>query len=411
MIKKTRIHINANIKFYLGVLKSFIFSNNKIKFKEFRDQLQKKLKTNNIVLTSQGRVAAYNIFKVLLNGNKKEIIISPYTLTEVVNAIEYAGGIPKYVDIDLKNGLPDETKLDLIINNDTAGIVITHLFSNDENIIRFKEKYFGKIKIIEDTAINLGAKTLNDRHLGTLFDFGFYSFGVMKGLCTFHGGAIYAKEDKYLKIIKENMEKNIEYPLFKSVKLVLFTFMIDIVYNKYLFNYFSYYLLQFVKKYKISILEKMTYPGVYPKISKTKPKHYNYNFSYFFSNSGLINLDLLDKRQLNRVHNVKFYEKYLNDNLKILKTTNYNINSFLEYPILLKKNLNKEISEKLFNIGYDVRHTWYINSVRVKNLNYKLSEFEASDKLHNYILSLPTNKYFNEEDIKIICNLINKYEK
>ena len=70
-------------------------------------KLKSFLKTKNLILCSQGRVAAYNIFKVLIKKNKDQIIISPYTLPEVISAIIYAGGKPIYVDIDLKTGLPN----------------------------------------------------------------------------------------------------------------------------------------------------------------------------------------------------------------------------------------------------------------------------------------------------------------
>jgi hypothetical protein len=54
----------------------------------------------------------------------------------------------------------------------------------------------------------------------------------------------------------------------------------------------------------------------------------------------------------------------------INKFTYYEVNSFLEYPILLKKNNNKFLSKKLLEIGYDIRHTWYVSSIRYLNLNY-----------------------------------------
>ena len=62
-------------------------------------------------MCSQGRVAAYNIFKILIKKKKNEIIISPYTLPEVISAIIYAGAKPVYVDIDVKTGLPNIKKL------------------------------------------------------------------------------------------------------------------------------------------------------------------------------------------------------------------------------------------------------------------------------------------------------------
>ena len=162
MIKKTRININTSFGIYLKTIIDLLFRKNSKILNIFLNDLKKQLNTENLLLTSQGRVAAYNIFKVVTSETKKEIIVSPYTLTEVINAIIYAGAIPIYVDIDIKTGLPLEDELEKKINPRTAGIVITHLFSKKEDLIGFKEKYFGKIIIIEDVAINLGAK-LNDK--------------------------------------------------------------------------------------------------------------------------------------------------------------------------------------------------------------------------------------------------------
>ena len=105
------------------------------------------------------------------------------------------------------------------------------------------------------------------------------------------------------------------------------------------------------------------------------------------------------------------FEKYLIDDLKLNVYDFYNINSFLEYPILLNKNKNKFISEKLLAIGYDVRHTWYVNSARFIKLDSKFNDYVISDKLHESVLSLPTHNKINETDIINICELINYYEK
>lgn len=410
MTKKTRININTNFKVYFNTFASFFISNLSKTVNIFYLKFSEFINTKNIIFTSQGRVAAYNIFRYLISEEKNEFIISPYTLTEVINAVNYAGGKAIYVDIDISTGLPDENQLDQKVSNKTAGIIITHLYSNEDSINNFKKKYFGKIKIIEDTAINFGAKFSSGKYLGTLFDYGFYSFGVMKSLCTFNGGAIFARNDNDLINIKNQMSSDINYPKSKCVKLILFTLMIDIIYNKYLFNFISYYLLKAVKYFNISFLEKIIYPGVYPKISKYKPGHYNYKFCNYFSYAGIINLKLSKDRHEKRIRNVKIYEREINQNLKIFNCENYEINSFLEYPILLKKNTNEILSKKLFEMGYDVRHTWYVNSANFKRFDYLESEFPNSQKLQNYVLSLPTNNYFNEIDIVKISNIINKHE-
>lgn len=407
MIKKTRININTSKKIYFKVLLSFIFNQGKNYKKIFTQKLKDFLLTDNLLVTSQGRVAAYNIFKVIISDKKNEILISPYTLTEVVNAILYAGGKPIYVEIDLKTGLPLEFDLDKKINEKTAGLVLTHLFSNKENILEFNKKYQKKLKIVEDVAINFGAKIDQKKFLGTIFDYGFYSFGVMKNLCTFHGGAIFSKDKDMLNKIEENLKKNIDYPTILSLKLFFFCIMIDVMYSKYIYNFFTHHIL----KFSIKNLDRLMYPGVYPKFPNTIPKHYHYKFQKNFAIAGIENLRVLDRKIDERIKNVKLYEKYLIDDLKLNIYDFYNINSFLEYPILLNKNKNKFISEKLLAIGYDVRHTWYVNSARFIKLDNKLDDFIISDKLHESVLSLPTHNKINETDIINISELINFYEK
>ena len=407
MKKKTRININTSLKIYLKTILGFLFNKGNEYEKIFIKKLRKLFSTNKILLTSQGRVAAYNIFKVVLSEKKKEILISPYTLTEVINAIIYAGGIPIYVDIDIKTGLPLKNDLKKKINSKTAGLLITHLYSNREDIYKFYKRFNKKTKIIEDVAINFGAKINNKKYLGNFFDFGFYSFGVMKNLCTFHGGAIYSKDILKFNEIKKNLNKNIDYPLIDSLKLIFFCLVIDILYSKLIYNLFTHHIL----KFSLKKLDRIVYPGVYPKIYKQKPRHYNYKFQKRFAIAGIENLKLFQNKIRSRVKKVKLYERYLNKNLLINKFNIYNINSFLEYPILLENNNNKFLSSILLKHGYDIRHTWYVNSVRYLKLKYKVKDFPNCEILHNKILSLPTNNNFSKKDIIKICNIINSYEE
>ncbi len=293
------------------------------------------------------------------------------------------------------------------INSKTAGILITHLYSNKEDINKFYKKFNKKTIIIEDVAINFGAKIKKKKYLGNIFDFGFYSFGVMKNLCSFHGGAIYSKDKSKFNKIKKNLDKNVNYPLIESLKLIFFCIVIDFLYNKLIYNFFTHHVL----KFSIKKLDKIVYPGVYPKIYKQKPISYNYKFQKNFAIAGIENLKDYDSKISMRIKNVKIYENYLNKKLLINKFNYYNINSFLEYPILLKNKNNKFLSSKLLHYGYDIRHTWYVNSVRYLKLKYNAKNFPNCEILHDKILSLPTNNNFSKKDIIKICNIINYYEQ
>ena len=96
-----------------------------------------------------------------------------------------------------------ETKID----NESAGVIITHLYSNSNNIQKFISKFKNRINIIEDAAINFGAK-INGEFIGTLAHYGFYSFNVVKNLNTLNGGAIYIRDNNIYNLsIKEKIKK------------------------------------------------------------------------------------------------------------------------------------------------------------------------------------------------------------
>ena len=151
-------------------------------------------------MTSQGRVALYLIAKNLVSKKKNIFLTSPYTLNEALNSIKYAGGKIQFVDIDINTGLPKIDQVKSKINNQTCAILITHLYSSKKNIQEFI-KTFKNQTIVEDTAINFGAK-INNKYLGTMANYGFFSFGTMKNLCLFNGGLIYCKREKDLKKLK-----------------------------------------------------------------------------------------------------------------------------------------------------------------------------------------------------------------
>ena len=90
----------------------------------------------------------------------------------------------------------------------------------------------------------------------------------MKHLCTFHGGAIYCKDVSKLYEIKQNLKNNINYPIIKSLKLVFFCMFIDFFYSKYIYNFFTHYILML----SFNKLDELMNPNVHPKFFNFTPR-------------------------------------------------------------------------------------------------------------------------------------------
>ena len=399
--KRTRLYNNLTLIDFFLILKSFFKKN------DFKNKLSIYLNKNNILLTSQGRVALYEIIKLVISGKKNKIILSPFTLPEVVYAIIYAGGEPKFIDLDLETGLVDSIELKKEINEYTAAVLITHLYSREHHINNFINEFKGKIKIIEDAAINLGAKT-DKGFLGTLADYGFYSFNIVKNLNTLQGGAIFIRNNNEFESYQKEYCKN-KFPVANFLTNLIVASIIKIFFNNISYQ-FTHYILKFIYKHNIKFILKKIYPVLFYKLKKKIPNNYNYDFNYIMD---CVACDKLKKINIDineRIQKAMLYEKYLNT--AAVKKFNFNFNLeniFLEYPIILNKFNNKIMHKILLDYGYDIRHTWYLNNARNFN-NYNSEKFKTIEIIEDRILCLPLHKNIKNYDIKNICNIINNCE-
>ena len=407
----SRIKLNT---FYISYLKFFLlFFKKKFFVKSFVNLLRSITNSNNILLTSKGRVALYEILVYLISEkNKKTFLIAPYTLPEVINTIRYAGGNHYFIDINIETGLIDYDSLKKTIDNndDIAGVIITHLYSNEYSVKKIIKLLENKnIKVIEDAAINFNSKvSFSDKKVGCLSDFGFYSFGIMKTICCMNGGMIYVKNDDDFKKIKKSVSKKVPFSISESIKLVILSLMINILFSKYIFKYLTTYLIKLLNNSRFVFFEKISYPGLYPKILEKKPNYYNYEFFHLFAIFGIKCINNLKSYTEKRKYLIQNYNNQLDNSLLLFNSDNFSNFNFIEYPILLSKVSGKEMSSILNKYGFDVRHTWYVSCNRIFNKNIS---FPNSEILEKYCITLPIHERINKEYVIKISKIINQFNR
>jgi len=398
--KRTRLYTNFNYQHFFYLIKSFF-----TKKKNFTEFLSKFLNVKNIHLTSQGRVALFDIVNLIIEKTGKKIFyISPFTLPEVIYSIQYAGGNVVFLDIDKSTGLINENKLEKKIHTESAAVIITHLYSNTDQIKNFINRFKGKIKIIEDTAINFGAK-IDGKSMGTLADYGFFSFNIVKILSTLNGGLIYISNDDDFKYYKSTVKKK-NFPQINTIKLIFTAVVLKILFNNFFYQ-LSHYFLKYVYKNNIKFVLKNIYPILYNEYKDKTPDHYYYDFNWTMNDVGVFGLKTIEEVISFRKHKARLYERYLDqDKIKYFKFYGGE-NIFLDFPIIIKTKTNKYVYETLFLHGYDIKRIWYSNNARI-SADYNSNDFLDTEFLEQHILCLPTHNNINEKDIINICKLINK---
>ena len=168
--------------------------------------MEDRFNSNKILLTTSGTHALEMaaILSEIKEGD--EVIIPSYTFVSTANAFALRGAKIVYCDIREDNLNIDENKIEKLITEKTKAIVPVHyagVACEMDKIMEIAKKY--NLIVIEDAAQGVDAK-YKDKYLGTIGDFGCYSFHETKNFSAGEGGAISINNPKYLEraeIIRE----------------------------------------------------------------------------------------------------------------------------------------------------------------------------------------------------------------
>jgi perosamine synthetase len=150
------------------------------------------------IATNQGRIGLYAAVKAAVSGDRNRVILSPYTLYEVVNMVVYAGGHPVFVDTQPDAPFVGTAQIERLMDQRTAAVMLTHYhLPVPESLEIAKLARERDVLLIEDAAVSFGA-SLDGHPVGTIGDVGAFSFGLFKIINAFYGGALIGNNEEYL---------------------------------------------------------------------------------------------------------------------------------------------------------------------------------------------------------------------
>lgn len=151
------------------------------------------------VLMTTSCTAALEMSAILMDVKEGDEIIMPsYTFVSTANAFVLRGAKCVFVDIRPDTMNIDENKIEAAINEKTKAIVVVHyagVSCEMDTILSIAKKY--NLFVVEDAAQGV-MSTYKGKALGTLGDFGCYSFHETKNYTMGEGGALVINNDKYI---------------------------------------------------------------------------------------------------------------------------------------------------------------------------------------------------------------------
>lgn len=165
--------------------------------KKCNEWMEKRFNAQKVMLTTSGTTALDMAMLLCEFKPGDEIILPSYTFSSTATSAVLGGAKLVFVDIRPDTMNIDETKIEAAITKNTKAIVVVHYagVACEMDTIMDIAKRHG-LKVIEDAAQGV-MSTYKGRALGTIGDFGCYSFHETKNYSMGEGGAIIINNPKY----------------------------------------------------------------------------------------------------------------------------------------------------------------------------------------------------------------------
>ena len=166
--------------------------------KKCSEWLEKRFNAKKVLLTTSG-TSALEMAALLCDLNSgDEVILPSFTFSSTATAFVLAGAKLVFVDIRPDTMNIDENKIEAAITDKTKVICVMHyagVSCEMDAIMAIAKKH--NLKVVEDSAQGV-MSTYKGKALGTIGDFGCYSFHETKNYSMGEGGALVINDERYI---------------------------------------------------------------------------------------------------------------------------------------------------------------------------------------------------------------------
>src|SRR5262245_27248359 len=225
------------------------------------------------VLAPRARVAIHLAVKGLIRPGQK-VVLSPYTIADVVNVVVAAGGVPVFADIERETCNVDPAEIEKLVDRDTGAALITHLhgLACDMDVIPRICAERG-VPLIEDAAQAFGAR-FDGKPVGSFGDVGIFSFGKYKNVNAFLGGVLTTRRAEIADRARAELAAWPLQDLGGYGSEVAHGLATDLATWPPLFRAFTFWVFRFAFLQELSILNRQVSFDNDPQLRTDLPEHY-----------------------------------------------------------------------------------------------------------------------------------------
>ncbi len=364
--------------------------------------------SQSVVPLPRGRLAVYFAVKhAIAQTGRRRVILSAFTIFDVVNMVRAAGGSPVFIDTERSSPHLTPDGIEAAIDDDTGAVIVTHYHTSNRRIAEIASLCARKnVMLIEDCAIALGSR-IDGRHVGTFGDVGMFSFGLFKFVCTYFGGAAILRSQNLADGMRREMQswprmgfKDL-WPYFtKGVKLSALT-------TPAVFDQVTFPVFRFGVRHNIAAITNQAKNDPQPVLQEQLPDAYKRRPSSFQLREWSRQLGSVEENRRRRIENARTYRSGLKNLnwLTLPPEPDPAADAFLNFPVLVagdRDALMRDIMEQ----GFDCAKYYYRNCAAIAAFD---SFGKSLPNLQDYVdrlIFFPTHPTVPHDYIQRLCTYL-----
>jgi dTDP-4-amino-4,6-dideoxygalactose transaminase len=360
------------------------------------------------IATPQARIGIYLTIKALVKPGQA-VVLSPYTIYDVVNMVIAAGARPVFADIDRDTCNISARQVKALATPETGAVMVTHLHGCRCDI----EEIAGicghvGVPLIEDASQSFGA-VVNGKRLGTFGRAGIFSFGMAKNVNAFYGGLVATGDAALRATLQEELAR---FP-YQSLELLMtrtaFCAVGDVLTLRPVFDAFTFWVYRYGHLHHIDAITNRWRGEDEPVLRPTVPERSLKQMTPMQARLILRALGKVDRDAAVRIASARRYDEGLRGIAQIMLPPMLEDGShiYLTYPI--------QVPDRDRLLQYLVEHGRDLAVQHIGNC----ADYECFSEYHRgcpnaretaaQVLLLPTYPGYGEAEIDRNIRLIRKY--
>ncbi len=344
----------------------------------------------------RARAGLYLLAKFAIRGRRRRIVMSPYTIPDVVNMVKFAGAEPIFVDHVKGSTSPDLDQLSKLVDDDDSvcGVIVTHYHLNQDMTAIHAVCAARDIMLIDDCAIALGEGEAVG-HVAVAADASVFSFSGFKPLNYFWGGAVTTRSADIGRRVKEEVAGWARLHRWDYIDQARKTFKYDVATRNWIFNALTFPQLRraILKGDENEILQMVRVEST--ELDRTivsRPSRHAFR-------EWNRKIESVERFLHHRRSIAGIYDRRLGEFL-VGKEASAEIRSrscWLNYPIKVEPGRRTEIYKSILSHGIDVGLSLYPNVHEMPGFTNIVGRSENVAKLVRSTIYLPTHPRISDE--------------